>query len=127
MRRGKIKLDVFGLSINVYKPECDKDYDDLEIIFGPLMGNTAMSNVGTGEDNGLILNCILMQPIPTTWGHEATHLAMYIHESTDIKISSDNHESLAYLIGYISAKLYEMWEEFDKERPETIPYNESTE
>ena len=44
-----------------------------------------------------------------TVAHEATHLAMKTLEFAGVEIDYDNHEALAYLVGYITEQFTKKW------------------
>ena len=43
--------------------------------------------------------------------HEASHAAMYVWQHIDAKVDLDNQEPFAYLVGYITAKFSDIFEE----------------
>ena len=45
-----------------------------------------------------------------TVAHEATHLAMNVLSFAEIETSPDNHEALAYLVGYVTEQFTEKWD-----------------
>ena len=78
---------------------------------GPIGLSTGWFNeLTTGEGDvicGVI--CVDSRKDVNTVAHESTHAAMAILDFSHVEIAPDNHEVLAYLVGYIAEKITENW------------------
>jgi len=116
MKKHYIKLPMFNYSsIDLYigsikkcAKQVDKDYPnpDYKCEDNYIPGSRGWTFETSSEKHGhFVLMMLVKKPTIPEIFHESLHAAMYLINITGIRITTDNHEILAYLQGYIADEI----------------------
>lgn len=113
MARYKIKIPIYGQTVRVYFgteayhrdfPEYKKDGD-----------NGCFAFVQCNECGPCM---VFIEASPNTVAHECVHAAWDVLDHVGVKVSADNQEPLAYLVGYIVEHVVKFRQQEEKKTKE---------
>ena len=72
------------------------------------------NSYGVCIDRSYGADIVFYEKRPDTIAHEAVHAAWACLDVTGIDVDRENHESLAYVVGYIVAEIYKGYERYEQ-------------
>lgn len=115
MKEKEIVIPIFNYGVKMVIGDRNEVLDVIESEYPGVSLDVHRHDKGTYlliEDNNKALSydylLVFDDADDNTIHHEALHLAWQILDSVKVKIDLNNHEILAYLMDYISTKVYEL-------------------
>lgn len=111
-----IIIDVFSMQIPVFLNQEDKNHTLASRGFTSFQLHSPIHGAACRDycDDGSSLISLIIPPNsePSTWAHEAVHVADFIMDTLGMDMELGNTETRAYITGYVFNRVSEIMEDY---------------